>query len=135
VEASGQLHAPAALPPGKGAPGTHWIGGWVNPRVGLDDEEKTLDPTGTRTPTPRSPNRNFDPASSNYEAGLLTISPHGLLLPVGLFVHTFRRISMKFEIGDMTEKLLSEFHIGTYRTIILHYTILQPTNSMKHSPS
>jgi hypothetical protein len=22
------------------APGTHWIGGWVNPRTGLDDAEK-----------------------------------------------------------------------------------------------
>jgi hypothetical protein len=32
---SGQLHAPAALPPG-----THWIGGWVDPRAGLDDVEK-----------------------------------------------------------------------------------------------
>jgi hypothetical protein len=24
----------------KGAPGTHWIGGWVDPRAGLDDMEK-----------------------------------------------------------------------------------------------
>jgi hypothetical protein len=31
----GQRHAPAALPPGK-RPGTHCIGGWVGPRVGLD---------------------------------------------------------------------------------------------------
>jgi hypothetical protein len=37
---SGQLHAPAALPPGKGSPGTHWIGGWLGPRAGLDDMEK-----------------------------------------------------------------------------------------------
>jgi hypothetical protein len=29
---SGQLHAPA--------PGTHFIGGWVDPRAGLDDMEK-----------------------------------------------------------------------------------------------
>jgi hypothetical protein len=36
---SGQLHAPAALPPGK-RPGTHFIGGWVDPRAGLDDMEK-----------------------------------------------------------------------------------------------
>jgi hypothetical protein len=35
----GQLHAPAALPPGK-SPGTHFIGGWVDPRAGLDDMEK-----------------------------------------------------------------------------------------------
>jgi hypothetical protein len=27
------------------APGTHWIGGWVVPRAGLDDVEKSLDPT------------------------------------------------------------------------------------------
>jgi hypothetical protein len=41
---------------GEIAPGTPWVGGWVDPRAGLDDEEKKkiLDPTGTRTPTPRS---------------------------------------------------------------------------------
>jgi hypothetical protein len=32
-------------------PGTHLIGGWVDPGAGLDDVEKG---TGTRTPTPRS---------------------------------------------------------------------------------
>jgi hypothetical protein len=37
---SGQLHAPAALPPGERATGTHWIGGWVGPRAGLDAVEK-----------------------------------------------------------------------------------------------
>jgi hypothetical protein len=26
--------------PGEKAPGTHWIGGWVDPRAGLDDMEK-----------------------------------------------------------------------------------------------
>jgi hypothetical protein len=31
----GQLHAPAALPPGK-RPGTYCMGGWVGPRAGLD---------------------------------------------------------------------------------------------------
>ena len=29
------LHALAALPPGK-RPGTHFIGGWIGPRVGLN---------------------------------------------------------------------------------------------------
>jgi hypothetical protein len=48
-EVSGQLHAPSALPPG-----THWIGDWVDPRAGLDDVEKILDPTGTRSSTPPS---------------------------------------------------------------------------------
>jgi hypothetical protein len=26
--------------PGETAPGTHWLGGWVGPRAGLDDMEK-----------------------------------------------------------------------------------------------
>jgi hypothetical protein len=32
--------------PGKRAPGTHWIGGWVDPRAGPDDVKKILDHTG-----------------------------------------------------------------------------------------
>jgi hypothetical protein len=35
-----QLQTPATLPPGESAPGTHWIGGWVGPRSGMDDVEK-----------------------------------------------------------------------------------------------
>jgi len=31
-EVGGQIHAPAALPPGK-RPGTHCIGGWMGPRA------------------------------------------------------------------------------------------------------
>jgi hypothetical protein len=37
---SGQLHAPAVFNPGERAHGTHWIGGWVDPRAGQDDLEK-----------------------------------------------------------------------------------------------
>jgi hypothetical protein len=33
---SGQRHAPAALYPRRKDPGTHWIGGWVGLRAGLD---------------------------------------------------------------------------------------------------
>jgi hypothetical protein len=36
MEVSGQLHNPAASPPRKQPPGTHWIGSWVGPRAGLD---------------------------------------------------------------------------------------------------
>jgi hypothetical protein len=36
MEVSGQLHATVALPPGKRVPDTHWIGGLVDPRAGLD---------------------------------------------------------------------------------------------------
>jgi hypothetical protein len=28
---------PCRFTPGERAPGTHWIGGWVDPRAGLDD--------------------------------------------------------------------------------------------------
>jgi hypothetical protein len=35
MELSGKPHAPADLP-GNTAPGTHWIGGWMGPGVGLD---------------------------------------------------------------------------------------------------
>jgi hypothetical protein len=38
---SGQLYAPAALTPER-TPGTHCIGGWVDPRAGLDDVEKII---------------------------------------------------------------------------------------------
>jgi len=44
MEVSGQLHAPAALPPKERAPGTHWIGGWVGPRAGLDAVAKSRNP-------------------------------------------------------------------------------------------
>jgi hypothetical protein len=50
MEVKGQLHAPAALPQGEIVPGTHWIGGWVNLRAGLNAVEKNLGPAGIRTP-------------------------------------------------------------------------------------
>jgi hypothetical protein len=40
-------------PRGK-SPATHWIGGWLDLKAGLDDVEKRIfDPAGTRTLTPR----------------------------------------------------------------------------------
>jgi hypothetical protein len=30
---------PCLFTPGERAPGTHWIGGWVGPKAGLDDAE------------------------------------------------------------------------------------------------
>jgi hypothetical protein len=45
MEVSSQLHALAALPPGEGAPGIHWIGGWVGPRVILDTVSKRKIPS------------------------------------------------------------------------------------------
>jgi hypothetical protein len=49
---SGQHHAPAALYLRGKDPGTHWTGGWVGPRAGLDAEagRKILSSVGDRTP-------------------------------------------------------------------------------------
>jgi hypothetical protein len=46
---------PGRFTPEERAPGTYWIGGWVDPKAGLHDVEKILDPTGTRTPNSSSP--------------------------------------------------------------------------------
>ena len=35
MEMSGQLHAPAAFPPGEKVPGAHQIEGWVGPTAPL----------------------------------------------------------------------------------------------------
>jgi hypothetical protein len=45
---SGQRHAPAA----PFTPGTHWIGGWLGLRAGLDAgaRKKSSTPVGDRTP-------------------------------------------------------------------------------------
>ena len=43
----GQHHAPAALYPQE-RPGTHFTGGWVGPRAGLDRCGKSRPPTGIR---------------------------------------------------------------------------------------
>jgi hypothetical protein len=59
MEVSDQLHTPAALPPGEVGPGTHWIGGWVGPRAGLDVVEKSLAPARNRTPV-------FQPVARRY---------------------------------------------------------------------
>jgi len=40
MEASGQHHAPNALPLGKELHGIHWTGGWKCPTVGMDSLEK-----------------------------------------------------------------------------------------------
>jgi hypothetical protein len=40
MEVHGKLHVPSDLPSGKEPPGSHCIGGWVDPRRGLDAVEK-----------------------------------------------------------------------------------------------
>jgi hypothetical protein len=55
MQVSGQLHAPAALPPRERAPGTHWIGGWVGPRAILDAVVKRRIPSPRRESNRRTP--------------------------------------------------------------------------------
>ena len=57
----GQRHVPAGLPPER--PGTHCIGGWVGPRAGLDEREKSH-PIGIRSPN-RPPHSDPLGTSSN----------------------------------------------------------------------
>jgi hypothetical protein len=46
---------PDLFTPEEKALGTHWIGGWMVLRAGMDDVEKRiLDPTGTRNSDPSS---------------------------------------------------------------------------------
>jgi hypothetical protein len=55
MEVSGQLHAPAALPPRERAPGAHCIGSWVRPRAVLDAVMKRKIPNSRRESNPRTP--------------------------------------------------------------------------------
>jgi hypothetical protein len=67
MEVKGQLHTPAALPPGKRAPDTHWIGGWVGPRAVLDAEVKRKIPSPRRELNPRTHQRNFSEVRLLYK--------------------------------------------------------------------
>jgi hypothetical protein len=51
LDVSGQLHAPTALLPG--------IGGWVDPRAGLDAMVKTNIPNSCRKSNPGRPARSL----------------------------------------------------------------------------
>jgi hypothetical protein len=46
---------PRPLYPRERAPGTHWIGGWVGPRAGLDGVVKRKIPSPRRESNPRTP--------------------------------------------------------------------------------
>jgi hypothetical protein len=61
---------PCRFTPGVGAPGTHWIGGWVDPRGGLDAVAK-------RKKSHQCPCRELNPDHPN----LVSISQYRLTLP------------------------------------------------------
>jgi hypothetical protein len=58
---SGQRHAPAALFPQERTTGTHWIGGWVGLRAGLDTEvnEKSFASAGDQTSVAQTVVRHY----------------------------------------------------------------------------
>jgi hypothetical protein len=55
MEVSGQIHAPAALPPRERDPGTHWVVGWVGPGAILDAVVKRKIPSSLRESNPVTP--------------------------------------------------------------------------------
>jgi hypothetical protein len=60
MEVSGQIHAPAALPPGKEHAGKHLIGGWVGLRAGLGAVEcRKKIPCPCRESNPGRPARRY----------------------------------------------------------------------------
>jgi hypothetical protein len=70
MEVSGQLNAPAALPPGKEPLGTHLIGGWVGPRAVLDAVEKRKIQSSRQQSNPRT--QIFQPVAQRYTDWAIT---------------------------------------------------------------
>jgi hypothetical protein len=94
----GQHHAPAALSPGK-RPRTHFIGGWVGPRAGLD---------GCRKSRSR---RNSIPGPS---------SPQPVAIPIELSRHTLTKRTWNKQ--KWTEQIAHYIH-ETAKFFAWHYSI------------
>jgi hypothetical protein len=62
---------PCRFTPGKRAPGTPWIGGWVDPRAGLGEVENISDYRDSK-PDPSV----VQPVANSYVYRLLYPSPH-----------------------------------------------------------
>jgi hypothetical protein len=79
MKTSGQLHAPAALPPEKRAPGTHGIRGWVGPRAGLVIVSRGKIPTPRLESNPNHP--IVQPVASPYTDWAIPAHFHKQSLP------------------------------------------------------
>jgi hypothetical protein len=93
MEVSGQLHAPAALPPGKEPPGAHWIGGWVGPRAVLDAVVKRKIPSPHRKSNPRTP--IVQPVAQRYSDWAITALIEGWKLQIN-FLKLVKKSKGKF---------------------------------------
>jgi hypothetical protein len=92
------------------APGSHWIGGWAGARAGLDNVEKILDPTGTRTPTPLS--------SSQQPVAMPTELPR--LLALGIMKCDYAAENTnKFE-----NKLIFVSKLLSYKLFVILYALI-----------
>jgi hypothetical protein len=69
MEVSGELHAPNRFTFKERAPNTHWIGGWVGFRAGLEavEQKKVSCPAGNLTPSVQTAARHYtDGAMQEY---------------------------------------------------------------------
>jgi hypothetical protein len=73
MEVSGQLHVPAALLRGK-AIGTHWTGGWVGPRAGVDTVANRKLPSPCQESNPDRPARSVLKIAHDGDA--VSVRPH-----------------------------------------------------------
>jgi hypothetical protein len=94
LKLSGKFQAQAALPPG-----THWIGGWMSPIVGLDDMEKWkfLAPPGLELRTLGRPTRRQSLYRLNYHGSNTVL----LKVPINI-----NEINVKIKLS----KLLPHLH-------------------------
>jgi hypothetical protein len=86
MDVSDQLHAPATLLPSKYPQNTHFIGGWVGPRNGLDAVEWrkiSLAPTGNQTPA-------VQPVARCYMGSAILVRKSQLLHSVLNQLYTFQ---------------------------------------------
>jgi hypothetical protein len=95
---SGQRHAPVALYPRGKDPGTHWIGGWVGPRAGLD--------AGARRKI-LCPCRGSNPDRPARSQTLYWLSYRGSVLKYNRFLSRFVHFTLMSESGRVVSNSAS----------------------------
>jgi hypothetical protein len=72
---------PGRFIPGKTAPGTYWIGGWMGPGVGLDDVKKRKISRACRKSMPGRPACRW----TNYPDPMISLRNNNLTVPASKF--------------------------------------------------
>lgn len=129
MEVSGQLQAPAILPPGNN-PGTHWTGGCVDPTPGSEEEEISC---SSRIQTPDCPACSIIVIPSDYMTHVkcfLSYTLHNDCSMYGdsdvvmkeelsaeifmvSFLHTYVRMFQSFhdQHGEIHSDYMKQFHV------------------------